>query len=342
MELIFPWVLYIGIPILIILPLFGFKKKDRFKKGSRVANTNQVENTELYKKLMRKYKIFCAFALVALLIAIGCSFVIMARPAKLETKNQEIHNRDIFLCMDISGSVDQLNLDMIEELRGVIRDLEGERVGITIFNAKSILLVPLTTDYAYVLGIMDELEKSFKESIKLSEYYQGNVVDTSFLYTFDYEAYNYKYEGTLSEYGSSFIGDGLASCLFNFPDIRENKDRTRIIIFTTDNELNGTPIVTVKEATDLCKKYGVKVFAISPKNIVDEKNFKADIEKTGGRYYNNTDTGVYKSLVDEIKGTEASSLVVTRTFVFEHPQLFFVILVVAEGLFVILSKRMKL
>lgn len=343
MELISPWIfLYIGIPIMIILPFWGFKRKDKFKKGSKVANAGSLESTKLYKWLMRSYKFMGFLGLLCLLAAIGISFLLMSRPVKYETVTYEIKNRDIFLCMDISSSVDQLNLDICEELRGVVRDLEGERVGITIFNAKSVLLVPLTTDYEYILQILDELEESLEVSMQLTEYYESPYIDYSFFDDFDYETYYYKYEGTLSDYGSSYIGDGLASCLYNFPDLEEDEDRTRIIIFTTDNELNGVPFVTVDEAADLCAKHGVRVYAIAPHNVVDEANFKAAIERTGGVYYRNTSPRVYDDLVDEIKATEANITVEAGTLSYDQPKQLFTFLVLAVGIYYFMFRRMKL
>ena len=340
MEMIFPWVLYIGAAVMLILPFIGFKKKDRYKKGNRIANTELIENTILYNKLMKRYKTLSGLTLLILFCTIGLCFVLMGRPAKPESRKQDIHNRDIFLCMDVSSSVDDLNLDMCKELKTLVKGLEGERIGISIFNAKSILLVPLTTDYEYVLEVLDELEKSLEESIKLTEYYYG--YNYSSLYDFDYETYNYKYEGTLSDYASSLIGDGLASCMFSFPDLRENPDRTRIIIFTTDNELNGVPIVTVKEATDLCVKYGVKVYAVSPSHIVDEDHFKSYIEKTGGKYYRDTSSGVSRKLIDEIEKTETSVLTVTKTYIYDHPVTVFIAMLATISVYIFMCKRMKL
>lgn len=333
MELIFPWVLYIGLPVVIILPFLKFKNKDTFKKGKKVANVGLVEETSYYKKLMRRYKFFSALALTGLLLAIGVCFVMMSRPVEVETINEEIRNRDIFLCMDISSSVDELNLEICEEIRDVVKKLDGERIGITIFNAKSVLLVPLTTDYDYILKTLDDLEKSLEMSLAS---FSGNDFD------YDSAVYNYKYEGTLSDYGSSFIGDGLASTLFNFPDLEENKERTRLIIFTTDNELNGTPVVTLEQATDLCAENDVKVYAVAPDNIVDEELFKECIESTGGEYYRASEEGVFDELVSDIEKTDASVMEKIHTIITDKPEALVICLVVCMGVYFLFSRKVKL
>lgn len=337
MELIFPWVLYIGIPVVAVLLFFKFKKKGDYEYGKKVANTNFLMETNLYKKLYKEYKIFTNIALISLLIAIGIAFVMLARPAKVETIHPEIQNRDIFLCMDVSDSVDELNVDMCDELKKVVKELNGERFGITIFNGQSVLLVPLTSDYKYVLEIMDKLEASFKESLKDSDLNMDWWDDTS-----DFQTLYYKYEGTLADEGSSFIGDGLASCLYNFPDLKENDERSRLIIFTTDNDLNGEPYVTLDEATDLCKKNDVRVFAIAPDNIVDESGFKRSIEKTGGKYYRNTWRNAYDDLVKDIKKIKTSSIIKPETRVFDQPEGLFLLMLLFLGIYFGVGRKVKL
>lgn len=337
MKLIYPWVIAVGVVVLLVLSVFGRRAKTTYKEGKKVANTEFIEETELYKKLKRQYHIFSAMALLCLFVAIFCGFILLSRPAKVEQVNTELQNRDIFLCMDISSSVDGLNVELCEELKQVVRQLDGERFGITIFNAKSVLLVPLTNDYEYVLETLDKLSDSFKESIKLEE----NDYDF-FAEDLDLGLYNYKYEGTLSEEGSSLIGDGLASCLYNFPDLTGNTERSRMIIFTTDNELNGTPLVTLEEAAKLCKKNEVKVFAVAPEHIVDEDSFQSSIESTGGKYYKSTSSRVFDDLIDDIEETETSAMNKVETIIYDQPQMVFVCMVIFIGLYFVLSRKVKL
>lgn len=55
MALVFPWVLYIGVPVIIVVGLFPFKKKDTYRNGKRVANTGLIEETDYYKKIGRAH-----------------------------------------------------------------------------------------------------------------------------------------------------------------------------------------------------------------------------------------------------------------------------------------------
>lgn len=337
MALVFPWVLYIGVPVVILLVLLRFKRKDIYQNGKKVANTVLIEETSFYKKLYKEYKLLSGAAMLALLAAIAIGWVLLSRPAKVDIVSPEIRNRDIFLCMDISDSVDELNLNMCDELKNVVEELNGERFGITIFNGQSVLLVPLTTDYQYILDTLDSLKSAFQDSIERSnsdfDYFSDDV---------DWSTYHYKYEGTLAEEGSSFIGDGLASCLYNFPDLESNTERARMIIFTTDNELNGQPYVTVEEAAGLCRKNDVKVFAIAPERVVDESVFKRAIESTGGGYYKSTSSKAYDQLLSDIKRTGTSAMEQTETVITDQPEVLFVWLIVFIGIYFLLSRKVKL
>ncbi|MBO5341499.1 MAG: hypothetical protein IJ336_03685 [Lachnospiraceae bacterium] len=340
MELMFPVAIFIGVPLAIVLTFITIKRKDTFRKGKKVANTNFMEETPLYKRLIIEYRVFSILALTCLWISLILAIVMLARPVKIDVVTTEMRNRDIFICMDISDSVDELNLQICGELKEVVKGLDGERFGITIFNGKSVLLVPLTTDYEYILDTLDRLEDAFEYSLGTGDYELWE----------DQNLYEFKYEGTLWEdgRGSSFIGDGLASCLYNFPDLKENSERSRLIIFTTDNELNeitGTSLVTVEEAAKLCVQNDVKVFAVTPRGIIDEVSFKTAMESTGGGFYevtSNNSNKIFEKLTDDIKLTETSVIQDVETIITDKPEVLFVFLLVCMSMYFIFSRKVKL
>lgn len=335
MDLVFPAVLYIGVPLAIgLLFLFG-KKKQKFEDGTKVANTGFVEETEYYKNLVKKYRFFRVTALACLWLSIVACLFLLARPAKVQTIHPQLHNRDIFMCIDVSNSVDELNLDICRELKNVVKELDGERFGITIFNGQAALLVPLTNDYDYVLKSLDKLEMSFRHSL-------GEIPESLSYVDGEQITGYYKHMGTLSDYGSSFIGDGLASCLYNFPDLKVNEERSRLIIFTTDNELNGTPFVTLEEAAALCAKNNVRVYGVAPENIADEAVFKRAVESTGGGYYKVTSSKVFEQLLEDIRLTDTSVMEDVKTLVLDHPEAAFLCLLVFIGIYFVCSRKVRL
>lgn len=323
MELAYIWIVPVGLVLLgaaIFLGIKGFKKT-QFNKGIKVANADIVEETPYFRKKLFRFRFYRILMAVSLGTCILVSVFLAARPVEVKMIDPEGEKRDIFICMDISDSVDQVNMEICKQLKNMVDELDGQRFGITIFNARSVLVVPLTTDYSYVQATLDKMIACFKQSLAMGDIF-FNFNDL------DYSLYNFKYDGTLSDTGSSYIGDGLASTLYDFPDLDTDPERSRIIIFATDNELNGVPIVSVSEAAALCKKHNVKVFAIAPSNIADEANFKADIESTGGRYYRADSTSVVKNIVGDIKKEQTSKTVELKTVLVDCPEILFIILLV--------------
>ena len=186
------------------------------------------------------------------------SILLMARPYKKVVAQKESYNRDIILCLDISTSVDDLNLELVKNLKETVNHLKGERFGIVIFNSSAVLLSPLTEDYEYIIDVLDQLESC------LEGHNLGNSkLSDNWLYQS-----SYLMDGTLvgnEERGSSLIGDGLASTVYNFPNLEEK--RSRSIIFSTDNDLEGTPLVTLSQAADICKENNVTVYGIGTANM---------------------------------------------------------------------------
>lgn len=186
------------------------------------------------------------------------SILLMARPYKKVVVQKESYNRDIILCLDISTSVDDLNLELVKNLKEMVNHLKGERFEIVIFNSFAVLLSPLTGDYEYIIDVLDQLESC------LEGHNLGNSkLSDNWLYQS-----SYLMDGTLvgnEERGSSLIGDGLASTVYNFPNLEEK--RSRSIIFSTDNDLEGTPLVTLSQAAEICKENNVTVYGIGTANM---------------------------------------------------------------------------
>ena len=336
MELRYPFIIIIVIIVIILYFFISKKKIVKYKIGSKIANTQYIKNTDYYKKKIKKYNILRRLIIACFCTSILCSTILISRLAKIETINTDIYNRDIFLCMDVSKSVDELNIELVESLKSIVNNLHGERFGISIFNTSSIVLVPLTDDYDYVLSILDTIKKSIKA---------GNVSEYG-LYTGDDYLYMTQYvqSGTLEGNqirGSSLIGDGLASCVYSFSNL--NEDRTRIIIFSTDNDLYGTPLVSLDKAAKISKSKGIKVFGIGTK-IMQEKDrleYKNAVEKTGGKFYEHS-TSTVNNIVNDIESTSKSLLqnnVETKEL--DIPQIPFMILLISIIGIIFISKKVS-
>lgn len=302
MELKNQFVIYIGIVCFILLIILFFiikRKKESYSGGKKVSNTIYAKDDPYFKKKVLKYRIFKTAIMTSCAFAIILSFALLARPYKNELVENEKYSRDIILCIDISSSVDELNKSLVAQLKETVRTLKGERFGIVIFNASPVMLTPLTDDYDYVIGVLEQIEEALEARL-------SDELPDNWLYLDQYIS-----SGTLigaEERGSSLIGDGLASSVYNFSDLDE--ERTRIIVFSTDNDLQGMPIVTLQEAADICKQNKVVVFGIGTKEMAEEDMIDMEnaMIKTGGKFYLEEDSGTVSQIVGEIE-KEGKSLV---------------------------------
>lgn len=332
MELRYPLVLLIGASVVLILFFISFlikpKKKKAYKNGRKIANTKLIKDTPFYKKLVIQYRVWLVIGRIGMVIMLIAGLLLIAQPHRYKVTTQVLYNRDIFICMDVSTSVDELNMELIKQFEDNPLGLAGEQVGISVFNTSSVLLVPLTSDYEYINSELELLRKGIE--IRNDESSFGSD---------DYYAYYYVESGTLvgnENRGSSLIGDGLASCLFDFPE-NEDGERTQIVILTTDNEVAGEELITLTEACALAKERGIIVYGIAPvepDDCMDSalNDMKAGVESTGGKFYVATNEKAVEEVFKDIKTREGSKFEKTDTYLQLLPFKPFILLLIGAGI----------
>ena len=347
MDLKYPIILVLGL-ILLVLFFLPFKLfKDKKENGIKIANTKKLKETPMYKKYLAFYKSVIFALRVICTVAIVISLFLLARPFSIVEDEQKEYNRDIFLCMDMSASVWELNGEVVENLKKTVNSLQGDRFGISIFNTSSVVLIPLTDDYKTVMDELDRLKEALdvgKEYFAADQRGQFTTYYYSHYSEWDYieKQINYLTGGTLidnANRGSSLIGDGLASCVFDFSGIDDNNNkRNRIIVFTTDNDLEGEPYISLEDAASLTHRKNIHLYGIGNNNVVDEVNMKNAIEVNGkGRYYRQTSD--VNSIIDDIEKT--SKTLTKRTGIsreIELPKMPFIFLTIASICIVLLGK----
>ncbi len=355
MELMYVYVVIIGCFVLagslLALFLVQRKKRDKFEEGTRVANTHRIRNTKLYRSLTIRYRILSTIMLIGFSGSIVAALFLAARPYTTDDVASGVKKRDIILCLDVSYSLYDLNLELTDYLKGVVAGLSGDRFGISIFNTSSVTYVPLTDDYDYVIERLDDLhdyfvmQKEYYEDYFL-EYGEGGYIpdDKEARFNELSDKLEYFEAGTLYNNwyrGSSLIGEGLGTALYSFPYLGDS-ERTRVIIMCTDNELNvfGSEVINLKEASDYCKKNKVTLFGIFPSEdkfyMPEEFNyasclngFKNAVEKTGGKFYIRTASQTVSEIVQDIQRQEAMlvKVVMTRQTT-DLPEIPFIIMII--------------
>lgn len=302
MELKNPIALYIcaGVAVVFFIATFvTIRLKRKFKGGKKAYLPDYLKNDPSFKARIVWHTILKYVLIVLIIASILLSGFLMARPYKTESKQLANYNRDIILCMDISTTCDNLNAELIEKLEEVVKELNGERFGIVIFNTSPVLLCPLTNDYNYILQVLDKVKDGLKMRL---DYANGKILFSDKLY----EMEAYISNGTLvdnEKRGSSIIGDGLAAAALDFYDYEEKPDRTRVIIFSTDNDLLGEEIITLPEAGELCQERDITVFGVGTEKMdPDQRQMMKDtVEGTGGSFYYGEDRDIVDNIVQDIR-----------------------------------------
>ena len=288
-SLMHPEIIMYSIVLAGLILLF-WRRRKKFKKGVIVANTKYVKKTGYFKILNAKYHLYNILIKGACILLILVYAVLSARLYEVKKHDEEFNNRDIMLCMDFSGSVNALNRDIVDTMKQTVESLKDERFGITIFDNAPITLVPLTTDYNYVLHTLD-IMKSYLENTNTSSCrFSSNPTEfMTCLQNIDvqniYLNSIFK-NGIRALKGSSLIGDGVAACANTF---KTDVERTKIIILTTDNMVAGSQIISVPEAAAYAKSKGIKVYPIGTKSIEKNQVYKQGLidlaTTTDGKYY---------------------------------------------------------
>lgn len=328
LTLAMPWML-LAVGILIVLAiilglLLGLRRGGdvRGDGGSLVARAERVRTLPTFARAVRRRRAALVGVIVLGLAASALAAVIAARPVTAQTIQPENTNRDVMLCLDVSGSMSDVDVEVLSVFEELIQGFEGERIGLTIFNSSPVQVFPLTDDYAFVQGQLQRIRESFDYLEEIPEHWVG----------------------TLNGPGASLIGDGLASCAMRFDHIDE--ERARSIILATDNELNGESVITLDEAAAFTASRGIRLYTINPVDGIAQAESTALSEAaamTGGIGFGLRDATTVDEIIAEVQKQEASTLRGEATVIqIDTPQLWIIALVIVVLGFVLVLWRVRL
>ena len=214
MELMYPIVIIICFIVGIVLFFIKFNKNDKYTNGKKVANTKYIKETEYYKEKVRKYKILSNIIKSLTIVCILITALLVSRPVTIQNKSENKYNRDIIIGLDVSASESEVNLELVKKFKTIISEIEGDRIGIVIFNTAPVVYCPLTDDYEYVTECLDKIERY----MQIEAENEGNLIPSG--YEDDYEMQAFWSGGVVANSaarGSSLIGDGLARYFIFIP-----------------------------------------------------------------------------------------------------------------------------
>lgn len=252
-------------------------------------------------------------------LALSCLIIALARPQKKnEEKRTEGKGIDIFLCMDVSGSMGSRDIlpSRLEAAKEVaiefVHDRPADRIGLVIFSGESFLQCPLTTDKNTLIAQIQSLESR-----------------------------KYLADGTV-------IGEGLATAVKH---LSQSGSKSKVVILLTDGkeEPPVTRVIDPPTALEIAKTQKVKVYTIginaassasstateitesssgekiSSNDQPDEDLLRQIAEETGGQYFRVRDRESLTDIYKQIDALEKSDITVTTHNRYEEKFLLFML-----------------
>jgi len=287
-----PWVIFICGLLIIILMLFFY-----FKKGRYRSSAIKYSDLKIVKRAVRsnrqKYRVIL---LVLRILAVAFFIVSFARPRSgTEYKEVTSEGIDIILTLDVSSSMQAEDFKpnnrlfvAKEEIKKFIGHRINDRIGLVVFAKYSYTQCPLTTDYDVLMNFIDLVDFGIIE------------------------------DGTA-------IGMAIANAVNR---LRESESKSKIIVLLTDGDNNAGEIDPIT-AANLAKAMDIKIYTIGAGKSgntmypyqdplfgkryvyqptkIDEKTLKTIAENTGGKYFrarSGKELEEIYNLIDNLEKTE--------------------------------------
>ncbi|SFR97935.1 von Willebrand factor type A domain-containing protein [Agrococcus baldri] len=287
--LLWPWMLALAGVVAVVLAVLGlWLPRHRRDRGLPVAHVDRMTGLAAFRGALLRYRLWIGGALLASVVGALVAGAVAARPSGIHANQEDDYKRDIMLCLDVSGSMVDVDAEILGVYQQIAAGLDGERIGMRIFDASSVMSFPLTSDYDYIAEQLGRYERALNGTLGPDE-------------QFNYLA------GTASGLGASLVGDGLASCVLDFADL-EASERPRSIILATDNMVNGQQIFSLPQAGQLAVDHEVRVYAINPFDWGGDpvsQELRETAEGTGGAYFPLDFAQTVPQIVDRVNAIEA-------------------------------------
>ena len=340
MELMYWWLSALLLVVVIVgwVALNVIRKKKHINKQTKLplANSWRIIRLPEDRSLIKKQQLISIILLCLLIITLVASLILAGRPTRMSIEEPEMRNRDIMLCLDVSGSMTETNEKLTKLYSDMVKDFDGERIGLVLFDSSPAMIFPLTNDYDFASSRLEGISKAFSSTS--GEWSSDEEWQTGY-----YDLFSGVSEGD----GSSLIGDGLAGCINRFDQL--DSKRSRSIIFGTDNYLSGNPIVTLSEAADYAKEKDIRVYGINPADYSssyytseEAEEYKKAMLTTNGDYYKMEDSTAVPKIVQKITSQEATRFKGSPQITYsDQPQIFIYIITVLMAIIYIISWRVN-
>ncbi|MFT3887457.1 MAG: VWA domain-containing protein [Arachnia sp.] len=237
MALTQPWAALAATMVLLLVGAIALVRRPAARRdaGAPISGADRLRSLPRFRALAARRARALLVQVAGLSLAATGALLAVARPVEPLSSAERTTNRDIVLCLDVSGSMAEVDRQVVDAYLALAQRLDGQRIAFVAFDASAVTVFPLTDDAAFITEQLTEAKG----------WLDGRVVP-----------------GTEIGEGTSLIGDGLTSCLSRFDVPEENRSRT--VVLATDNQVAGRPLFTLDQAVGRAVERNALVYGIAP------------------------------------------------------------------------------
>lgn len=301
----YPWltVLIFVVALLLVFQVVIRSRRDSGGPPLWVANSALLRQLPAYRHRQVVTRFAVSFLAVFMLVSLTAAATLSGAPVDRRVDNPSLASRDLVLCLDASGSMLPYDGQILDRMRELVEQFEGERVALQLWSAQSVVKFSLTDDYELVDDVLAEAAGVIRRGYMGEE---GDYVLVS-AELFDY------LEGVDSPDDqpiASLVGDGLASCVLSFD--HHDQERSRTIILATDNEVQGPQIYTLQQAVKFAGDQSVDLVALypAPNGVLttEGEQLRDVVEASGGSFYQVDDAAAVQGIMLDIAAEQLVEL----------------------------------
>jgi len=290
--------------LLLIIPWLTWRYiSARSNAPIRYSDISRIKKTFGHRKGKTPFTHKARHFLYAIRLIILTLFILAIARPQAEITTSEIYTEgvDIMLVLDVSGSMELIDLDVQNErtrmdvtkqaVNTFIEGRRNDRIGMTIFATDAFLQCPLTVDYSIVKNFLDDIEV-------------GMIPETS-----------------------TAIGNAIASGLNR---LRHTEAKSKVMVLITDGANNAGQIDPFT-AAEMAEALDVKIYTIGVGGFdvpyimaddvfgrrlrpypeaerIDEESLTQIAQTTGGQYFRAANTSGFIDIFEQIDELEKTKI----------------------------------
>lgn len=317
------WYVTVGLLLLAVgvgIAAWVVSGRKRRAAGIPVANSERLTALPSYRRALARTATLLTVGTVVLAVVAVTTSVAAGRWIYQRVETPEKFNRDIVLCLDVSGSMIDFDIQVIDRYLEMLPGFDGERMSLMLWDSTAVQIFPLTDDYTFVEAQLTKVRDEM--TVESGSYYYG----------------------TRGAPGASLIGDGLASCALAFDGDTED-GRSRSVILATDNAVNGSQIISLPDAASYAQSQRIKVYGLDANQYEDAfaDEYRTSIVQNGGLYYKLTDAGSVPGIVDQITSDQTSLMQgAPQVLIVDRPAGWLIVMLFGFGVYLVIAWRLRL